>query len=301
MEWTPWRRLTNDHRISDSAHRLWFWLYDCKDKYGEVTGDRAQAWYVKAKFGWKRDTVYKLTTVLRDCGYLVGRLVQGYQYVWKVCYGVTELPSAATQQDFPFLVPVTRCPPKGTPEASGCPLKGAPAAPLGDAGCPPKGTPYTNCLPLVKDIAEKDSPPLQKREGWKIWDQINQCRAEMGRMVKSSGFGHDLETEIAIRESLLWMVSNCHRELADLLSENKEVWKKRREEERQQRSGKIGSPIPVDPTPKERIEELIAELRRAVEEPDRSPAKRGPDRNAGTYNEGAGDLYANAVSRRKRV
>jgi hypothetical protein len=127
-----------------------------------VIGDRGQGWFIAAKFGWNREKVGKLTSILRECGYLVGTLIQGYQYVWRIKYGVEEIPKDARQQELPFLVPMqSGCPQKPTPEAAGCHQKPTPGDALRGAGCHQKPTAYTtNCIILAEQIAkERETHP----------------------------------------------------------------------------------------------------------------------------------------------
>jgi hypothetical protein len=306
--WDVFRRLLNDHRLRghDAAFKLWHWYHNCKDASGEVSGFRAKASWICKKFGWSRATYFATNQLLYECQYLSWRATEGCKNIFRTARGIRELPADCGQLDFPFKIPASaepkatgtpdpsRSSPTGTPDPSRSSPTGTPGVPLGQARSSPASTPpYTMCeVHVIEGSVKEGSLPLPKREDWKILGDIDRNRREMAQLLKPSSGAHSLETKNAIMESRLLEVSNLQRELASLPPEGKGQWKQRHEEERRLRLAKSTNAVPADPTPPERYEELLAELRRAVEEPNpRGTLRQCPDRNAGTYNAGTAHLY----------
>jgi hypothetical protein len=167
LDWSPFRRLVNDFRLSDSAVRLWLWLYEVKDRYQRIEGDRAQAWFISKKFRWKPSTIHKNAAALNKYGYTDYEVLQGYQPQFTVKWGSKEIPENPTQCELPFLIPIqSGSASEGRAEPPESAPKGTPSLPQGNSKSAPKGTPYsTNCVPIVntgvKEVQESEnlSPP----------------------------------------------------------------------------------------------------------------------------------------------
>ena len=180
LKWKGWRRVTNDRRLSDSGHRLWFYLYDTKDNDGIIEGDRADASFIAAKFGWRRQKVYQLLENMQGCGYAMIRKLSGCCFRLKLLYGVNELPKGPVQQDLPFLIPTAvRSSVSGTPGGSSCAQNRTPAVPDQAARSSVSGTPY---ISSVEVFVEKECDgPAKKREDWQILGVLKGIREEIAR------------------------------------------------------------------------------------------------------------------------
>lgn len=195
------RRLHCDYRINrdSQAFQLWHWYYDCKDKNGEVHGFRAEAWYIAQKFGWKPATVYAKNALLIECRYLAAKVTQGSKYVFRILWGINEVPSE--QGEFPFLLPV-RSDPKGIPEPSGSAPRGIPGVPLEASGCASKGTPYKMCEISVKE-------DLVKRAPSKILYEIDGLKKELAALRECE----PSPKRVAALSGIKARISECYREL----------------------------------------------------------------------------------------
>jgi hypothetical protein len=76
-------------------------------------------------------------------------------------------------------------------------------------------------MSVIKESVKESSSPPQKREGWKIREDLRKVRDELKALTEEKT-SHDRDTAVRIKKSLLLDYSNLQREMAGLSPESPE-------------------------------------------------------------------------------